>query len=424
MQRWLGAIEGYYGKPLTHDARLGLIRWMGTKGFNTYVYAPKDDPYHRQKWREPYPDEHMREFSELVEAGRDCGIAVGLTTSPGLDWSDGDETALVDKLRPFVEMGSDALGVLWDDVRPGGAELGETHGKATAGAVAAFPDVRFWTVPTYYAVSAPTPYLEAFTKTVPDEVTVAWTGTSVVPTNITGGEATTLGDALGRKLLLWENFPVNDGMMRCVLHLGPYPERTPDLVDASSGVLLNFMSQGIASRVGLTCGARFWQGSAADRESVWREAVGEHPGLEPLARACRSWLDAPGPDPELLEWADGAPGDGRLREFLERGCRVGLDPALADEVAPWLDAWDREAQLMLLCLDILASPRRAVSKVMGGTALWIRARLASEQVFGIRQAGYPDIRMGDDTVAGTNVAIVGDNLTDRLCRRALQGKEA
>lgn len=422
--RWLGAIEGYYGPPLTHDARLGLVRWMTTKGFNTYVYAPKDDPHHRQKWREPYPDDHMREFKELVECGREAGVRVGLTISPGLDWQDGDEKVLISKLGPFVDMGCDGLGILWDDVPPGGTELGAVHGRATAAAVEALgPRLSWWTVPTYYAVRAPTPYLEAFTDAVPPDVLVAWTGTSVVPARITGAEASSLGEALGRKLLLWENYPVNDGMMQTVLHLGPYPDRTPDLVDASSGVLFNFMSQGTASRLALAASARFWLEATVDRELAWRRCLEEFPSIEPLARACRSWLHAPGPDPELVDWADAAPGDTRLRSFLERGCRDGLDADLAAEVEPWLEAWEREAQLMLLCLDILEDSRRSVRKVMGATALWVRARRAAEQVFGIRLAGYPDITMGEDIAAGPNVAIGGDNLTDMLCRRALRGEE-
>ena len=51
-----GVIEGFYGAPWSHDERLDLIRFCAQHGLNTWVHAPKDDPYHRARWREPYPE--------------------------------------------------------------------------------------------------------------------------------------------------------------------------------------------------------------------------------------------------------------------------------------------------------------------------------------------------------------------------------
>ncbi|MGQ9515309.1 MAG: beta-N-acetylglucosaminidase domain-containing protein [Thermoproteota archaeon] len=28
--------------------------------FNIYIYAPKDDPFHRERWMEPYPDDQLK----------------------------------------------------------------------------------------------------------------------------------------------------------------------------------------------------------------------------------------------------------------------------------------------------------------------------------------------------------------------------
>jgi hyaluronoglucosaminidase len=421
MTEWLGALEGYYGPGLGHDARLSLMEWGAPKGFNVFAYAPKDDPFHREKWRDPYPDETMREFEQLVRKGRETGVEFCYTISPGLDWGPGDEKALVDKLRPMADIGCETYGVLWDDVPPGGGELGDSHARGTAAATDAIGGARWWTVCTDYAVSSPTPYLTAFCKTLPDEVAVSWTGPAVTPLTITGDDARTLGEALGRKLLLWENFPVNDSLMKDVLHLGPYPVRSPDLVDETTGVFLNTMQYAIASRVGLACGARFWTDPTSDREAVWHEALGEFPGLEPLARACRSWASDPGPDRELLDWAAAAPQDKRLRDYLEAGCRDGLDPALAAEVEPWLAAWEQEAQAMLMALDILERGYRSANRGIGGAMLWTNARRQAPQVFGIRNAVYPVTEQsGQFTTSRPEAAAVGENLTDMICRRALQ----
>jgi len=48
-----GVIEGFYGPPWSHQDRLDMIRFMGRVGMNMYFYGPKDDPFHREKWREP-----------------------------------------------------------------------------------------------------------------------------------------------------------------------------------------------------------------------------------------------------------------------------------------------------------------------------------------------------------------------------------
>lgn len=421
MTQWLGALEGYYGPALGHAARLSLIDWMSTKGFNVFAYAPKDDPLHRSQWRDPYPDDAMREFSELVGRGREVGVEFCFTISPGLDWSAGDEDALVDKLRSIAGTGCEVFGVLWDDVPPGGAELGQAHARGTAAAVDAIGGARWWTVCTDYAITRPTPYLSAFCDVLPDEVAVSWTGPAVTPLTITGNDAGTLGDALGRKLLLWENFPVNDALMRDVLHLGPYPERTADLVEATQGVFLNTMEYPLASRIGLACGARFWTDPTSDREKVWKDVVSEFPGLQPLARACRSWASDPGPDPELLEWAAAAPGDKRLRDYLEAGCRNGLDAAFASEVERWLAAWETEAQAMLMALDILERGYRSAARGISGAVFWTNARRLKEQVFGIRNAVYPVTEQsGEYSTSRPEAAAFGENLTDLLCRRALR----
>ena len=394
---------------------------MPSESLDVFCYAPKDDPLHRSKWRDHYGDDQMSAFEELVAAGRRAGVDFCFTISPGLDWTEGDETLLVDKLRAIADTGCVTFGVLWDDVPPGGAELGEMHARATATAVDAVGGSRWWTVGTDYAVAGPTPYLEAFCAGLSQEVTVAWTGPQVVPLDISGAEAQRLHDAVGRKLMLWENFPVNDGPMSGVLHIGPYPKRDPALVDASSGVLFNLMPHAVANRIGVACGARFWRDPSTDRESVWREVVASYPGLEPLARASRSWVGEPDPDPELVAWSDAAPDDGRLRAYLEAGCRSGLDPELRAELEPWLEAWDVEANAMFMCLDILERGYRSAPRGMAGGVLWTNARRQERQVFGIRSAVYPVMQQrGKETTMDAAGVVVGDNLTDRLARRALK----
>jgi hypothetical protein len=174
----------------------------------------------------------------------------------------------------------------------------------------------------------------------------------------------------------------------------------------------------LASRVGLGVAGRFWRDPTVDREQAWRETIAEFPGLEPLARGCRSWVTEPGPDPELAAWAEAA--DPRLLSYLQEGCRKGLDPAFAAEVEPWLERWEREGMAMQVALLAAVYPDPKPPGLAFTTAVfWEQARRAREQVFGIRFAMYPVTeRVGDAEVVSDGALVMGENLTDILCRRA------
>lgn len=423
-RRWLGVVEGYYGPPLDHGARLDLIRWMGARGFNCYAYAPKDDPYHRARWREPYPGDRLADFRELLAVGEASGVDVALVVSPGLDWRDGDEKALAAKLVSFRDLGARVLGAAWDDVPRGGADLGRAHGSAVATAARAVGDGVAWiTCPTDYSGLVVTEYLRAYAEALPADVEIMWTGPGIVSPNVSEQDIGSFAADLGRPVLFAENFPVNDGAMAGVLHLGPYPRRAAAVAEAATGVFCNLMSFPLASRIGLGVAARWWQDPHGDRERHWREVVDDVPGLLPLARAARSWVDAAGVDDDLRSWADAAlAGDvGVLRAYLFAGCRDGLPADLAVEIEPWLEQWDFEAQAMQYALILLEQrPRRPAETAFVLSELWRRARHSKLQLFGVRWAFYPvTTRAGDDIDAIPAALVEGDNLTDELCRAAI-----
>lgn len=429
---WLGAHEGYYGPPLEDDARLALIAWLGQNGYDTYGYAPKDDPKHRQLWREPYTADELAYFRHLNDACRDVGMSLGVSMSPGLDWrfdDPGEIDALTAKLEAFHEIGIDVLGVQWDDVPGEGPVVGAAHGRATAQVAARLGDgVRFSAAPVDYATAAPTPYLVAFAAELPDGMGIGWTGPSVLTKRMTAEEYLAFEQAVGCPVGWAENFPVNDLGMADVMHLGPYPWRDPKLREIVPSVSVNFMSRPLASRLGLGLAAAFWRQGETDRDKAWLTAVQAVDGLEPIARACRSWVDDPGPDATLLEWADGAlGGDRRLRSYLEAGCRTGLDAALEAELEPWLARWEEEAAVMLAVLDLLDGARpAAILPLWQAAGLWTRVRNPhGPQVFGIRAARYPMTQhVNGAMVAAPGAVVHGDNLTDRLYTKAVEHLEA
>jgi hypothetical protein len=42
-----GVVEGFYGVFYTFPQRNDLIRFIGSHGYNAYLYAPKNDRQHR-----------------------------------------------------------------------------------------------------------------------------------------------------------------------------------------------------------------------------------------------------------------------------------------------------------------------------------------------------------------------------------------
>ncbi len=420
---WLAAIEGFYGAPFTHEQRLDLIQWLPSAGYTDYAYGPKDDPFHRDLWRTPYPPEHLTRFAETATVAQTANIALTLSISPGLDWQgESDHAPLVAKLRQLYDLGVRSLGIYWDDVAPGGEDLGRSHGQGVAAAVRALPDdVRWLTVGTDYATSHVTCYLAGFADELPSNVIVAWTGPSVTSPEVPAVVASRLAEELGQPLLLCDNWPVNDLGMSPVLHLGPAPYREPALRDAVVGAGFNMMRYPLASRPGLELAARHWRDPHEDREQAWHDAISRFPGLMPLARSCRSWLTDPAPDAELVSWiTPGFAGDDRLVTFLDAGCREGLPLDWQAELEPWLTAWEAEARVAAGAIRVIQDPSTATNPPDIGTD-WPRLHRLDAQVFGIRFAVYGvSYRVGDRMLPHPASIVRGENLTDLIIASALE----
>jgi hyaluronoglucosaminidase len=98
-----------------------MLEFMGSMGMTTYYYAPKDDPYHREKWREPYPADRMTQFRELLAVSRKYKIDIYFALSPGLTmvYSDpNDLQALTMKLDAMAALGFAHFALFFDDVPP------------------------------------------------------------------------------------------------------------------------------------------------------------------------------------------------------------------------------------------------------------------------------------------------------------------
>ena len=389
-----GVVEGYYGRPYTHQDRLWLIERMAEWDLDTYVYAPKDDALHRDRWREPYSPAQLDEFRRLVEHGTAHGVRVGFAIAPGLSIEYGsasDRKALEAKLDAFTALGSRFFCLALDDVpselqsdadRKHFDSLAAAHVDLANSVKDRLPDdATLWLVPTDYAGTEASPYLEQLGDGLDPSVEVGWTGRSVVSPTIAADEAGERSRALGRRLLLWDNYPVNDGPMRNVLHLGPYQGRDAGLPKHLSGILLNPMEHVRASAIGLATAARYmvdpdhYEANGAWEAEARRCGAGAESAFVCFASAHRFSALAPNEREREIEPAlrtlrsrlverdrtDGHDALAKLRARLDAAVgaadsirRDVADRALAQELEPWLVSHERETRRLIEATDLLA----------------------------------------------------------------------
>jgi hyaluronoglucosaminidase len=269
-----GVLEGFYGQPWSHAERLDLLEFCGREGFNTWVHAPKDDPYHRERWRDPYPSDELERFAELQAAAERHGIDFVYAIAPGLSVCYSQESeleALVAKCEQLREAGVGSFHLLFDDVEQelNCAEDEAVYGHEPRPSAAAQADLsnRFRRAlpqddplvvcPRGYAGTETTDYREVFGRRLDREVVVYWTGLEVVSTSIVRADLDAAASGFGHELLLWDNYPVNDFAPE-QLFLGPLRGRDAALAGGRcAGLVANAMLQAIPSKLPLATVADF-----------------------------------------------------------------------------------------------------------------------------------------------------------------------
>ncbi len=464
-----GVVEGFYGTPWSHDARLEVMSFLAGHGMNAYAYAPKDDALHRAEWRTPYGPAELDRFRELATEGAGAGVRFGFAVSPGLDIeyeSATDRDALLRKLGPLRDAGVSWFLLLLDDI-PMQAGLAPRQAELVAWLHGALDGADLTMCPTEYVGTHPSPYLGGLGAGMPPEVDVMWTGPTVCSPELRASDARGWTTALGdRRVIVWDNFPVNDALMTGSLHLGTYRGRDPELVDVVGGVLCNPMTQARASQIALGTAMDFLSDpDGYDESGSWARVIAEVGGersgsLTELAKAC---ADSPIREPRTLDLAAHvgaleralAGGDwvGAVRDLraeLRRARAIAAEfpepapdgDALAAEVGPWAAAAARAADAGLAALRLIQASRPAVVVDEAGPGraaatdpepamhaaflvlyMWKGVRAEERVVFGPRFAIYtPVVQLADGSPAlDVNLAVREDaNVIDALCRLALR----
>ncbi len=373
-----GVVEGFYGPPWTHPERTSFLRFAAGVGFNHYVYAPKDDPYHRERWRDPYPPELIAEIAELAHDAAEHSVRFVYAIAPALSmrFSDDDEHhALHRKAEQLWDAGVRHFALLFDDVPmtlqhaedvalfgTDDRATGAAHGVACRRFEEEFLAPRGYAhplgvCPTDYAGTARSAYRDGLAETLPHDALVMWTGADIVVGEVTRADIDAAAESYRRRLLLWDNFPVND-FDRSRLFLGPLVGRTTDLEgSALVGILSNPMVEAMPSRFSLATVADWaWNPGDYDPPDAARRAApavaGRHVrAVAALVKACSAWPPSAPQSEELQNLADDAlSGDRQALDGLEvaldalrtagdtSGSTTPFDPSLAQALEPWFAA--------------------------------------------------------------------------------------
>lgn len=371
-----GIVETFYGKPWSLQDRGDILKFEGRHWMNSYVYAPKDDPYNRARWREPYPPAQLRQLGELASAAKRNFVNFCYAISPGLSItysSKADFATLTGKLARLHRQGIPCFSLFLDDV-PMTLQNPQdrAHFKDLASAQASLinklyrylkkmtPGVPFAVTPTVYTnLGANLDYVRELGKEVNPHVDLAWTGPGVFSKQITVAMARNWGKLLRRKPTLGDNFPVNDPFPWRII-LAPVRGLAPGLPSVISGLDANPMIQAHASMLPLATVADYaWNSRAYNPDQAFHRALVQLYGkngpqlLAPFLKAYSGyeWQDTifkplfvethkPIDLPAIRKMT------GELQSSLRKLRALNAYPKLVAELAPIVNATQQHADIL------------------------------------------------------------------------------
>ncbi len=337
----LGIIEGFYGPLWSWGERRQLVRSLAPHGYRNYWYAPKADAFLRRRWNEPHPDAVAGELSAFADFCRDQGVRFGIGLSPFEvfnNFDDSAKTALNNKLAAFDDLGITDLAILFDDMNSDTPDLAARQADILHWVAERSGADQLTVCPSYYSDDPvldrvfgqrPDHYLEDLGNALDPAIQVFWTGEEVCSREISPGHLQRVSEALGRKPVLWDNYPVNDGdRMSRHLHLRGFTGRPAGNSQHLAGHAINPALQPVLTTIpAITLARSYEQGMGYQYGQAFRQAAEEVLGRELAQQVCA----------DLLVLQD--TGLQRISEERHRAlaeCYGRFDHPAAREIVRWL----------------------------------------------------------------------------------------
>lgn len=247
----LRGTKGYDWTPAQYLAEIPYLKKARMNFLMNCYLSMMDQKTGRNNWWEPFSADRKNAYAKVVKACQNQGIHFCFAMHPQLR-SDRPlnltSTADFEKFfRHFAWMQS--LGVHWfsvsmDDVGGANQALLQANfcNKFLHRLREKDPTAQLIFCPTVYATSqmrGHEGYLPALNKALDKDVYIFWTGPDVVSLTISREDAEYYKKLVGHRIIIWDNYPVNDG--NPTLHLGPITGRDPELCQLADGYMANPM---------------------------------------------------------------------------------------------------------------------------------------------------------------------------------------
>ena len=282
-----GVVEGFYGTPWSHEARLRHLKFYGANKMNTYIYGPKDDPYHSSpNWRLPYPEKEAKQLQELVEVAKQNEVDFVWAIHPGKDikWNDEDRANLIGKFEKMYDLGVRSFAVFFDDISGEGTKAdkqAELLNYLDENFVKVKKDVTpLIMCPTEYNKSwsnVKGGYLTTLGTKLNPSIHIMWTGDRVISDMYEGDTETGgmkwINNLIQRPAYVWWNFPVSD-YVRDHLLMGPVYGNDKHIANLMSGFVTNPMEHAESSLLAIYGVASYaWNPDEYDSTKAWKDAM-------------------------------------------------------------------------------------------------------------------------------------------------------
>lgn len=289
-QKIRGVIEGYYGIPWGNKKRAEIIKFISKFKNNVFIFAPKDDPYHREKWFEYYPDEELNEIKKLVDLANELKVRYVWTISPfKKDCNPINEgnypemvQILINKFEQLYKIGVRQFGVLGDDVGKLPRDTVVDVMKKVSKWKKEKEDVfELLFVPESYVLADwgfDKDELDQYSKNFPEDVEIIFTGqTTCAPItqeaiDLFKNKEISYGPR--RDPLFWLNWPVNDVDRTEIrrLFMGKASMLEKNIMNLE-GTIINPMEEAIASFPAIFQVADYaWNSRDFDCENSWKDS--------------------------------------------------------------------------------------------------------------------------------------------------------
>lgn len=275
----VGVIEGFFGPAWPEQDRRSYAPFIAATGGGFYIYAPKQDPFLRKRWREEWSREYLQELSARARHFQSHGVTFGVGLSPfglGTELNSADQALLERKLQQLTAAGVRWLGLFFDDM-PTNPNLAQSQIACVEVVRRAFAGKVIF-CPSYYTPDPildkvfgqrPAHYLEDIAAGIPREVSLAWTGPKVISPELPLTHVQEVGALLRRPPFIWENLYANDGPKNCkFLKLRPFSGRSAEVSNWIEAYGFNMMNQPQLSKVVYLSSRLVLKGTHAAEEAL------------------------------------------------------------------------------------------------------------------------------------------------------------